>query len=49
MVREGRDLLDNFGQFRFDLLVRHPSGDVDHADGCQSFRRESGLEIETWE
>lgn len=49
VVREGRDLLDNFGQFRFDLLVRHPSGDVDPADGCQNFSRESGLEIKIWE
>lgn len=49
VVKEGRDLLDNFGQFRFDLLVRHPIGDVDHADGCRNFRREPGLEIKIWE
>lgn len=49
VVKEGRDLLDNLGQFRFDLLVRHPSGNVDCADGCRNFRRESGLEIKIWE
>lgn len=36
----GGDLLPNFGQLRFYLLVRDPSGDVEHTSG-----EKSGLEI----
>lgn len=33
MLWEERDLPSSFGQFRFELLVRHPSRDVECVDG----------------